>query len=373
MHFQRANVALSRARDKMILVRSLEISDVPNEDDVKIPIMEFFSKGQDYEAETAIEPSDRLRVSWQAEGVTSLLVKLLTDVGYSVRSMGVVWKGGLCVESTGSDTRAAVMLDCGNGSAQDWQESYTQQKAIERVGWKCLRVDVLSFLTETKEAMKTITRFLEVVAGVILPPKEDEETLGDYSPADENELVDLADEGQSDPVNVAQVDIGNALNNNMHELEVPIANANGIAAHEMAELDSSIVVISSEDEDTKKRAAVPESVPSYSLGYLEEDRMDPSNFGVVVDLGFLKTEDDESISRGDGTRPFATMPQYGGDNEYQADQESHATDVSTKHKRRKLSSKGDRNSRWSRRDDSDHDEMSWKDSDVESSTQETPK
>lgn len=45
LHFQRANVALSRARDQMILFRSIEISDVPNNDDTKIPIIGTYIAG----------------------------------------------------------------------------------------------------------------------------------------------------------------------------------------------------------------------------------------------------------------------------------------------------------------------------------------
>jgi len=42
MHAQRINVAMSRARDRLILVRSINACHIPNSDDVKIPVLEFF-------------------------------------------------------------------------------------------------------------------------------------------------------------------------------------------------------------------------------------------------------------------------------------------------------------------------------------------
>ena len=42
LYEQRFNVALSRARDRVVLFRSLELKDVPNADDLKHRTLAFF-------------------------------------------------------------------------------------------------------------------------------------------------------------------------------------------------------------------------------------------------------------------------------------------------------------------------------------------
>ena len=309
----------------MILVRSHDISDVPNEDDAKIPIMEFFQhKGQGYDTETCPQTAYQLRTSRQTQEVTALLVELLSARGYSVRDMGVVWKGGLCVENKGSDTRAAVMLDCAMGSTQDWEASYLQQKAIELVGWKCLRVDVLSFLTNTSETMKSITLYLQTAAGVALPAIEDEEAEDDI--LQEPQVVDLAVD-DDDLSRHVEVDMVQALHEDGMDAAAgppePANDVNDLEQEAAALADSSIVVVSSDDENDKKPSAQPDIVPSHGLGNLEPAGVDPSNFGAVVDLGFLKVEDGMSSGeQGNFAHGELSGSWKNRDDDYQADEET---------------------------------------------------
>ena len=45
MYEQRFNVALSRARDRMVLFRSVDSKDVSNRDDLKVSTIRYFSQG----------------------------------------------------------------------------------------------------------------------------------------------------------------------------------------------------------------------------------------------------------------------------------------------------------------------------------------
>ena len=47
MYEQRYNVALSRARDRMVLFRSLNAGEVRNSDDLKMQTIQFFSRAAD--------------------------------------------------------------------------------------------------------------------------------------------------------------------------------------------------------------------------------------------------------------------------------------------------------------------------------------
>lgn len=307
VHFQRANVALSRARDQCVLVRSLDISDIPGTDDVKVPIIEYFQTFGGDEFEQAV-PLVSLQLG-DCHPVQRLLARVLTEQGFHVRSMGVVWKNGLCVEHPDSDMRAALMVDCGEGSLQEWNASYQQQKAIERVGWKCLRVDVLSLLSDFRSTLDAIVRFLSA-SGVEVSVAQNNNGLDDE--------IDVVDEGH---VGVP-MDIDNP-GDNQHG-DVPVVDlfdqGDGAAidppgAHIAEDPGiSDVVVISSDEEnmDAKPASKVkPEIVASGSFD--GSDEVDASNFGCVVDLAFLRGGEDSS------------EPAYGSEsaprsNDYQADQ-----------------------------------------------------
>jgi hypothetical protein len=163
VHYQRANVAMSRARDKCILVRSLDITDIPSSDDVKIPIIAFFqtsSPGSENGEDGALAPIDELPLKLSKTPILRLMVQRLSEMGYKICSMGIVWKNGICIEHTNSDVRVALMVDDANDFYPDWQAGYRQQQKIERVGWNCRRVDLLSLLYDFAGTIKSVAHFL---------------------------------------------------------------------------------------------------------------------------------------------------------------------------------------------------------------------
>lgn len=166
VHFQRSNVAMSRARDQCILVRSLDISDVPSSDDVKIPIIEFFQKAMtshensSYTDNTNVPEIDTPFIT-SKNALRHLLVVRLIEQGYKICCMGVVWNDGICVEHPECDERVALIIDDVSKTYQDWVRSYRQQQKIEGVGWKCVRVDVLSFLSDCTGTMQSVFEFLK--------------------------------------------------------------------------------------------------------------------------------------------------------------------------------------------------------------------
>jgi hypothetical protein len=200
MHAQRANVALSRARDRCVLVRSIDLTDIPSRDDVKVPIIEYFQATTNALIDTAhcwektVDPRKR--------GM-SLMGELLVKEGFTVSVMGGVWREALCVEDSSYDTRVAILVDCDSESAQEWQQSYAQQKAIERVGWKCLRIAMLALVYDFTSTMQIVTKFLAdagvkssihftipIVGGAGMLEDVDEDTLDDELTEAEHMEVD---------------------------------------------------------------------------------------------------------------------------------------------------------------------------------------
>jgi hypothetical protein len=173
MHAQRMNVALSRARDRMVLVRSIDAQHIPNAEDIKLPVIEFFeeatnrgigNKSTTDESEDSGRRSESTLFTFRARA-EKLLKNVLVTRGFSVRSMGVVWDNALCVEHPSSNARAALCIENGGESKEEWVRTMTQQKSIERVGWKCLRVDAISFLSNYNATVRKVVDFL-AAAGV---------------------------------------------------------------------------------------------------------------------------------------------------------------------------------------------------------------
>lgn len=174
VHFQRANVAMSRARDQCILIRSLDISDIPSADDVKIPIIEFFHKASSPLNKICDEDTENPLLNNKST-LRHLLVQRLTERGYKLCCMGVVWSNGVCVEHPESDERVALIIDDISETYHDWVRSYRQQQKIEGVGWKCLRIDILSFLSDCNGTMHTIFESLKKV-GIRFHMEEENKT-----------------------------------------------------------------------------------------------------------------------------------------------------------------------------------------------------
>lgn len=270
-HAQRANVALSRAKDRMVLVRSIEISDIPNTEDIKIPIIDFFSNFK-RENDQAPKKADPNLARSCTKDVQAILEKILTEKGYGVRNMGVVWSDGICVEDQVTGQRAGLGIEGAGESRDAWSRFVDQQKVIERVGWKTLRIDAAAFLVDHPKTLKKIEQFL-CGAGIRNPSEEDQ--------PDEDEDMAVAVQDEED------ADVGEDANREDHPGD---------------DDDANLVVISSDDEtDNNIRGRLREV----------DDIDDPGAFGDVVDLGFLQAEQVDEDSDDDFRQPIQRQPRQG--------------------------------------------------------------
>jgi hypothetical protein len=216
--------------------------------------------------------------------------------------MGVVWKGGLCVENQPSDSRAAIMLDCVEEARQDWHASYLQQKAIERVGWTCLRIDVLTFLADTKGTMDWVEKFL-FAAGVqpaINVGDDVEDDMGEDHDDDPGSNHAVHPGWEDDKI--ADIDAVVALAQERQNAAarraaaVAAVDPPAVAADRVDSHDDAFMLVSSDEEGANtKPSAKPD--PAWSSDFRTTaatafdtgpEQLDPSNFGAVVDLDFLR-------------------------------------------------------------------------------------
>ncbi|MEC4748831.1 AAA domain-containing protein [Methylomicrobium sp. Wu6] len=130
-HEQRFNVAASRARDRMYLVRSVEASDL-SEKDLRLTLLSHFNKPLISDTEEAELLIDRCESGFERE-----VFSILTSRGYRVipQVKTGAYRIDMVVEGTG-DNRLAIELDGDEFHNPDrWQHDMNRQRVLERVGW----------------------------------------------------------------------------------------------------------------------------------------------------------------------------------------------------------------------------------------------
>jgi very-short-patch-repair endonuclease len=129
---QRFNVASSRARDRLILVRSVASSDL-KPGDLKLALIEHFREPM--KGNNLIKPKEVLELC-QSEFERDF-GRCLLDLGYRIRPQVPV--GGYAIDFVvegSDDRRLAIELDGDKYHGPDrWAEDIKRQRALERLGW----------------------------------------------------------------------------------------------------------------------------------------------------------------------------------------------------------------------------------------------
>lgn len=154
---QRYNVALSRARDRMYLFRSVE-PEVLRPDDLKARAIRHFHSPMPGNAEAAAELRDLCQSGFETD-----VFDRLTQLGYRV--MPQVAVGGyhidLVVEGE-EGRRLAVELDGDRyHPPEQWADDFRRQRVLERVGWTFWRCWGSSFALDPDACMQDLIGRLE--------------------------------------------------------------------------------------------------------------------------------------------------------------------------------------------------------------------
>mmetsp|Transcript_21893 Transcript_21893/g.60913 ORF Transcript_21893/g.60913 Transcript_21893/m.60913 type:complete len:1081 (+) Transcript_21893:3-3245(+) len=173
---QKYNVALSRARDRMVLFRSLKASDVSNSDDLKLWTIQAFSSaaaGQPsahaLRAAQAQEQQMALRIAatgFDEATADGQLRAWLHTRGYSFSFDCVVAGSTAVVEDDLHDRRLCVCLDGGAAaSLAEWSEALKEQRSLMAAGWVFHRIWRASWLVHRARCEVELEQALEA-AGV---------------------------------------------------------------------------------------------------------------------------------------------------------------------------------------------------------------
>jgi len=130
-NMQRFNVAMSRARDRMILVHSIKESDLSNMNDLRYQTLQFFLNKKD-----EVMPKHKTETHCRTD-LERKFYQFLNDKGYNVSAHVVIgpYEIDLMVEGA-CDQRIAIQLDGDEFQTADyWLEQLKRKQTLERVGW----------------------------------------------------------------------------------------------------------------------------------------------------------------------------------------------------------------------------------------------
>jgi very-short-patch-repair endonuclease len=158
---QRFNVAASRARDRMYLVRSVGLEHLSEADRLRRGLIAHFARPFGERA----PPAD-VRDACES-ALERALYDWLVQRGYRVTPQAPVgaWRIDLVVEGAG-DARVAVQCDGDKyHQPEQWAEDVRRQRALERVGWTFWRCFAASFVRRPEAVLRDLATALSA-AGV---------------------------------------------------------------------------------------------------------------------------------------------------------------------------------------------------------------
>jgi very-short-patch-repair endonuclease len=154
---QRFNVALSRARDRMYLFRSVGEENLKNLEDLRLKVIRHFKDPMPRTDELVGELIDLCESGFERDVFTRL-----AGLGYCVTpQVGVgSWRIDLVVEGE-NDRRLAIELDGDKWHPPEkWLEDMLRQRAMERMGWRFWRCWASSFCRDPGGCMADLVSTL---------------------------------------------------------------------------------------------------------------------------------------------------------------------------------------------------------------------
>lgn len=187
---QRFNVAASRARDRMYLVRSVELGDL-SQVDLRRSLVEHFSKPM-----VVTEGVDENPIRLCESGFEREVFTMLTEKGYRVIPQVKVgeFRIDMVVEGT-DDKRLAIELDGDEFHGPDrWQHDMIRQRILERAGWTFWRCFASTWSLHKEDV------FAELLARLYAMGIEPIGALGQLATLVEHRVWDQQEEDEVDEV-----------------------------------------------------------------------------------------------------------------------------------------------------------------------------
>lgn len=154
---QRFNVAMSRARDRMVLVRSVELDGLRQSDMLRRALIEHFRVPFPSEGLAATNRRERCESPFEIE-----MFDMLAECGFRIDTQVPVgnFRIDLVVEGE-NDRRLAIECDGDRYHGPDkWSDDMVRQRILERAGWEIWRCFASRFVRDREGVLNEILALL---------------------------------------------------------------------------------------------------------------------------------------------------------------------------------------------------------------------
>lgn len=154
---QRFNVAMSRARDRMVLVRSVELDGLRQSDKLRRALIEHFRVPFSSEGLSATNRRERCESPFEIE-----MFDMLAERGFRIDTQVPVgnFRIDLVVEGE-NDRRLAIECDGDRYHGPDkWSDDMVRQRILERAGWEIWRCFASRFVRDREGVLNEILALL---------------------------------------------------------------------------------------------------------------------------------------------------------------------------------------------------------------------
>lgn len=154
---QRFNVAASRARERMILVRSIELDQLSPSDNLRRALLEHFRSPFPNDTEAAADARLRCESDFERE-----MFDALHDRGYALDTQVRVGQHRIDIVVEGDDDlRLAIECDGDRYHGPDqWPADMQRQRTLERAGWRFWRCFASRFIRERQAVLTELCTLL---------------------------------------------------------------------------------------------------------------------------------------------------------------------------------------------------------------------
>lgn len=155
---QRMNVAASRARDRMYLVRSIELDELSQADHYRAELIKHFQAPFMQDEEQVADLRDKCESPFEKE-----VFDILIERGYRVMPQvkAGAYRIDMVVEGE-EDNSLAIECDGDKYHGPDkWESDMQRQRVLERAGWKFWRCFASTFITHQQEVIEDLLAELE--------------------------------------------------------------------------------------------------------------------------------------------------------------------------------------------------------------------
>lgn len=163
---QRINVAMSRAKNKMILFHSIPKDKLSNQNDLRKMILDWFYNRKIEERKAGLQAIKEEVERGRASEFEYEVAKIIIEAGYKVIPQYEV--AGYRIDLVVHGENAKLAIECDgdkyHNRIEAWQEDIERQQILERAGWVFWRLSGSAFYKNGADALSSLWKKLDELA-----------------------------------------------------------------------------------------------------------------------------------------------------------------------------------------------------------------